>query len=894
MSLKKNALFTLIIIFLFFLHGVIFSLGYDEFGLIIISFVIVPVIFAAWAFGRIGGGIISLLALPINLILISQLTRNFELSYTGLGIGFVFLILLGVFVGWTTDKDKEMRKELNERKKMEEKLAHAELWYRGIFDGVNDALLVETTKGEVLDVNFRACEIFGWTREEFLTKTIRDMVPPEHKVLLPDELDEEDIPEGSFETVNMRANGEYFPVSVSGRIQTIGDEKRLLIVLRDITEQKAIEIDNKKQHQFLSNIVESLTQPFYVVNVKDYSIAIANSTARGQNALEAATTCYALTYERKTPCDGEKTPCPLKEVVRTRSAISLEHVLVDENGEKRYFEFHGYPIFDARGNVSQMIEYSIDITERKKAMLALEKAKEKAEVATKAKADFLANMSHEIRTPLNAIYGMTSLMQNTPLNKEQEDFINTIRDGSDTLLSVINDILDFSKIEAGKMELEEQPFRLRNCIENTLDLLAQKANEKMLNLAYLIEDETPHIVVGDITRIRQILVNLLNNAIKFTEKGEVVISVESTLLENDQYEIHFSIRDTGIGIPKNKLNKLFQSFIQVDTSTTRKYGGTGLGLAISKELTEKMGGRIWVESEESKGSVFHFTIIAKAEKDEALISPDTQPNLAGKKILIVDDNATNRIIFSKQTKSWGMKPYIVESGETALALLEKENFDIVILDMKMPDMDGDGLTLAEEISQKKTKDSPPIIISTSTKHDKTRSTNAKIVAFLNKPIKRANLFNILNNILSPMPAPRKKTKKLSSIDPKMGEKHPLRILLAEDNIINQKVALKFLSHLGYQADLAANGIESIEALERQTYDVVFMDIQMPEMDGDIATQKIREKWQKDRPPYIIAMTAHALEGDREKYLARGMDDYISKPINIDALVKALEKASRLP
>jgi signal transduction histidine kinase/CheY-like chemotaxis protein len=533
------------------------------------------------------------------------------------------------------------------------------------------------------------------------------------------------------------------------------------------------------------------------------------------------------------------------------------------------------------------------ILEKAKTIEIVERAKAKAEAAAQAKADFLANMSHEIRTPLNAIYGMTSLMMDTPLNEEQQDFIETIRSGSDTLLNVINDILDFSKIEAGKLELEKQPFHIRTCVEDTLDLLAEKAAEKMLDMAYLIEEGTPPVVIGDITRLRQILVNLLNNGIKFTDKGEVVVKVKSILVEKDQHELTFSIRDTGIGIPENKVDKLFHSFSQVDSSTTRKYGGTGLGLAISKELVERMGGAIWVESEEGKGSTFHFTILVDAQPDAKPTTEDgVQPLLAGKRILIVDDNETNRLILIKQTKLWGMKPSAVESGVEALALLRTgQKFDIAILDMQMPEMDG--FTLAQKINEMNIEGSLPMIILTSIKREKARSSDVRISAFLSKPIKTSNLFNILTGIIATAPAPEKKKEKSKTLDATMAERHPLRILLAEDNMVNQKVATKLLSKLGYRADVAGNGVEAIEALERQTYDVIFMDIQMPEMDGDEATQKIRAKWTQDRQPYIVAMTAHALEGDREKYLANGMDDYVSKPVNINALVAALEKAKAI-
>lgn len=926
------------------------------------------------------------------------------LVFTSLSVAFFWMFMKGV-------RD-DVKSSLNMRKAAEDELRQAELEYREIFDGVNDAIFVESPNGDVLDVNARACEMFGWSHDEFLTKNIRDMVPPESRALLPDEQDESTVSEEAFETVNMRANGEYFPVSISGRVQVVGEEKRLLVVARDITEQKKVEDELKAQHEFLSHVLESLTQPFYVINVEDYSIEMANAAARGGKTLPSGTTCHALTHKQDKPCSGHEHPCPLREVVKSKTLVQYEHVHEDTEGNLRNFEVHGYPIFDKNGDVTQIIEYSLDITERKEAEEELQKlsraitqstasivitdlhgsieyvnpafsevtgytreealgnnprvlksgvhddafyrdmwstlaageiwrgelcnkkkngeifwelasispvedaqgvvghfvavkediterkkitdelkiAKEAAEAAAQAKADFLANMSHEIRTPLNAIYGMTSLMLDTPLNDEQQDFIETIRGGSDTLLKVINDILDFSKIEAGKMELETQPFYVRSCVEEALDLLAEKAAGKMLNLAYIIEENTPPVVIGDITRLRQILVNLLNNAIKFTDTGEIVINVKSMRVENNQYELTFGVRDTGIGIPQDKIGKLFKSFSQVDTSTTRKYGGTGLGLAISSQLARGMGGTMWVESDEGKGSTFFFNILVDSDPDaKPLYSMDDIPELTDKRILIVDDNKTNRTILIKQTESWGLKPTAVTSGPEALALIERGDvFDLAILDMQMPEMDG--FTLSERISKTEGYTKLPLIILTSIKRDKMRSSDAHISAFLNKPIKTSSLFNILMDIISAHPVPKRVPKKILAIDSEMAERHPLRVLLAEDNVINQKVALKLLSRLGYRADLAGNGLEVIEALERQTYDLIFMDIQMPEMDGNEATKEVRKRWSQERQPHIVAMTAHALEGDREKYIARGMDDYVSKPIRVEELVAAIEKA----
>jgi signal transduction histidine kinase/CheY-like chemotaxis protein len=563
------------------------------------------------------------------------------------------------------------------------------------------------------------------------------------------------------------------------------------------------------------------------------------------------------------------------------------------NGEVRCYRLDLLPFDKNNGRILQIKD--ITSIQRIKSELSnakkqLAKAEEKAKLAELVKASFFNTINHEIRTPLGAIVGMSSLLRDTPLNSEQKEIIDTISSNSDSLLKIIKNILEFSRIENGELEFDDQPFDLRDTIDISLKPFREAAQVKEIQFQYNISEETPNIFFGDPIRIQQILVNILDNAVKYTHHGSINISITTKSFDEDFVELFFAIQDTGIGISHADQLDLFKPFHQTEDYLTRKHGGTGLGLAISKKLCELMNGRIWVQSEPDLGSTFYFTLTLKPSSHAPIryLQPQA-PSLRGKRILIVAQNAEHRRSLSRETRSAGMSPYVAGSLSEVTYWLKRASYDFAILDSRLlventEDLIAHILKLAPQV---------PVLLMGKPEITQSYAEDSRITALIHVPIKTSNLYDIFINVLSirKIGKENNNTQMFESNDKlnEMGKRHPLTLLMVEDNPINQKIATRLLGRLGYQLDIAPNGLEGLRAINQKLYDVIFMDIQMPIMDGLEATRQIRGNIEKSKQPRIIAVTAHAMEGDREEYIEAGMDDYISKPIKIDALITALHK-----
>ena len=670
------------------------------------------------------------------------------------------------------------------------------------------------------------------------------------------------------------------------------DSKILERALRYAIERQRTEQELHESRALYESLVESLplnvfrknrAGKFVFINQRFCdTVGLAPEAVLGKTDLDLFPAAHASKYR-----DDDKrvidTGLPWEDIE--------EHQLPD--GERRYVQVIKVPVRDGRGTTVGVQGVFWDVTDQKLAQERLTEAKEAAESATIAKSAFLANMSHEIRTPMNAIIGMTELMLDTSVTAEQRDYLSAIEESGEALLALINDILDFSKIEAGRLALDEIPFDLPEHVADTVKTLAVRADEKGLELACFVHPDVPRGVVGDPGRLRQIVLNLVGNAIKFTEKGEVVLEAQCDREEHGTVLLHFSVRDTGIGIPQDKQTAIFGLFQQADSSTTRKYGGSGLGLAISVRLAELMGGEIWVESEPNQGSVFHFTAVFRRAEGEI---PDTQPTkpvvIRGTRVLVVDDNATNRRILKEVLASWGMEATAVPGAREALGVMQGAKragipFHLILTDAHMPEEDG--FCLAERVKRDPNLGSTVIMMLTSGDgpSDVSRCREIGIAAHLMKPVKQSDLFNAIVVALG-VTVPEDAVEGQPANE-QWDWHRSLNVLLAEDSIANQKLATRVLEKCGHRVTVANNGRQALSAWTCGSFDVILMDVQMPEVDGFEATSAIREqeKHTGQHVP-IIAMTAHALKGDRERCLEAGMDDYLSKPVHAKHLREKLK------
>jgi len=821
------------------------------------------------------------------------------------------------------------------------KLKTSEAQYQDLYNNAPDMYLsVDALTRKVQQCNQTLCNVLGYSKDEILDRSIFDLYHPECYPQV-EQTFQAFVDTGQVKDVELvvrRKDGTQIAVSLNAQAVRDQDGKvlRSRLSWRDITERKQLEQQLQQVNRDLEQRVEDRTQQLQATNQ-----SMQHMQERLELALEASDAGWwhwqvqtgqvewspsyvqmfgfeegeqqlnydiweNLVHPEDMPWIKEKLNAHLQD---SSVPYAFDYRMQTKSGEWKWIANLGKVVErDEQDQPVRMAGMHHDVSDRKQAEehllrinVELQAAKEAADAASQSKSEFLANMSHELRTPMNAVIGMTGLLNHTSLTLQQKDFVDTIRSSGDALLYLINDILDFSKIEAGKLEVEEQPFNLKSCIEDALKLVAPKAFDKDLELAYLVEPDLPCGVIGDVTRLRQVLVNLLSNGVKFTETGEVIVQVKESTNDPDlvsdptergqadHHLLQFSVKDTGIGIPPDRMNRLFQSFSQVDTSTTRKYGGTGLGLAISKRLCELMGGQIWVDSDLGVGTTFSFTIAVQAAANiECFPDLDLQ-ELAGKRLLIVDDNLTNRKILTLLAETWGMQSQSVSGGPEALALLQRDSkFDLAVVDMQMPEMNG--LTLAKQIHALALDPDIPLIMLSSLGIEaiSTAKDKSYFSALLNKPIQEAQLGAALVRAVASQP---QKINLMVDTSPALPDTRlkSLRILLAEDVVVNQKVALLILKQLGYEADVANNGLEVIAALRRQPYDVVLMDVQMPEMDGLTAARQIQASESLEVWPYIIALTANAMQGDREQCLEAGMQDYVSKPIRSEELKAALAR-----
>lgn len=775
--------------------------------------------------------------------------------------------------------------------------------FRTVFENSAVAITVANAKEQLISWNGFFEKLLGFSRNELYLRHLRSLYPAkEWKRMRALNIREKGIQE-HFETQMIKNSGELIDIDVS--ISVLRDETGRITgsigIIRDISERKKTERALRLSEEKFRTVFENSAVAITVADEKERLVSWNKFT---EKLLDMRRDDLYL-----RPLPSFYPPEEWKKIrsMNIREKGMQEHCetrMIKKSGELIDVDISISVLKDTAGNITGSIGVIRDITERKRADEE-HRAKEAALAIARARSQFLANMSHEIRTPINGIVGMIELLWDTTLNEEQRQYLHLAKTSADALLSLINDILDLSKYEAGKLILEELEFSLRDTIGDTVNMLAQRAHAKGLELACHILPEVPDRIVGDPGRVRQILVNLVSNAIKFTERGEIVIRVELlSHQDNGEVELHFAVIDTGIGIPEDKQGIIFEPFTQADSSTTRKYGGSGLGLAITRQLIHLMNGHLWVESPSSlrntseggPGSTFHFTLHLKAAKTQRVHPiPQAFPSAQGLSVLVVDDNATSRTVLSEMLANWDMKAVEAKNSREAIVLLNRavkagKGFDIVLIDANMPDIDG--FTLAGWVKKDPVLGANTRIImmtAAGIRGDTQRCRQLGVEAHLSKPIKQSALLDAIMMTLAQPGSVEKGEEPLTRHSTEEKHRH-LKILLVEDNFVNQQVAVKLLEKRGHQVLVAEDGKKAVALWEKENFDVILMDIQMPEMNGFQATAAIREgEKQKGTHTPIIAMTAHAMEGDRERCLARGMDAYVCKPVRPEDLDQALEK-----